>query len=165
MMAGVREWLLALVSVCLLCALADAMMPQGPVRKVGRLVCGLTLLCALLAPLSRLDLEGGQAWVEEYFAGLERREQELQEQVNAGTKDIIEEKYEAYIVDKAKQAGIVCTVRVTCQPGEDGLMTPFQVELAGSFTDQVQSTLTQLIQEELLVPPERQTYYNEEELP
>ena len=165
MIEGVRSWLLSIIAVCLLCALADALMPRGPVKKAGRLVCGLVLLCAMLAPLPGLQLETGQAWLEDYFAGLEQQKQNLKETADAGTKGIIEEQYSAYIVDKAKELDLVCQVRVTCRTDADGLTVPDGVEVAGRFSDEEQSRLTRIIEEELLVPPERQTYYSEEELP
>ena len=165
MMDGVRGWLLSVIAACLLCALADALMPQGPVKKAGRVVCGLVLLCVMLSPLPGLRLEEGQAWLEEYFAGLEQQKQELKEAADTGTKGIIEEEYGAYIVDKAKELGIICRARVTCRTGEDGLPVPDWVEVTGSFSDEEQSRLTRIIEEELLVPPERQAYYSEEELP
>ena len=165
MIEGVRSWLLSIIAVCLLCALADALMPRGPVKKAGRLVCGLVLLCAMLAPLPGLQLETGQAWLEDYFAGLEQQKQNLKETADAGTKGIIEEQYSAYIVDKAKELDLVCQVRVTCRTEADGLTVPDGVEVAGRFSDEEQSRLTRIIEEELLVPPERQTYYSEEELP
>lgn len=165
MMDGVRNWLLSVIAACLLCALAEALMPQGPVKKAGRLVCGLVLLCVMLSPLPGLRLETGQAWLEEYFAGLEQQKQEWKEAADVGTKGIIEEQYGAYIVDKAKGLGIVCRARVTCRTGEDGLPVPDVVEVTGQFSDEEQSRLTQIIEEELLVPPERQVYYSEEELP
>ena len=40
MIEGVRLWLLSILTVSLVCALADAMMPAGAVKKVDRLVCG-----------------------------------------------------------------------------------------------------------------------------
>ena len=165
MMDHVRGWLLTLIALCLLCALAEALMPRGPVKGAGRLVCGLALLCALLSPLPGLRLEAGQDWLEDYFRGLEEQEAALEEQVNTGTKGIIEEKYAAYIVDKAEQEGIVCAVRVTCGTGADGLLVPSLVELAGDFTDQDQSRLTGIITEELQVPAGQQIYYSGEELP
>ena len=165
MIEGVRSWLLSIIAVCLLCALADALMPRGPVKKAGRLVCGLVLLCAMLAPLPGLQLETGQAWLEDYFAGLEQQKQNLKETADAGTKGIIEEQYSAYIVDKAKELDLVCQVRVTCRTDADGLTVPDGVEVAGRLSDEEQSRLARIIEEELLVPPERQTYYSEEELP
>ena len=58
-MGAVRSWLLTVIAASLICALADALMPPGAVRRVGRLVCGLVLLGAILTPLARLDLSGG----------------------------------------------------------------------------------------------------------
>ena len=165
MMDGVREWLLGLIVLCLLCSAAEALMSRGPVKGAGRLVCGLALVCALLSPLPGLRLEEGTVWLEDYFRSLEEREEVLEEQVSAGTKAIIEEKYAAYIVDKANEEGIACTVRVTCAAGEDGLAVPSLVELAGDFTDGAQSRLTQIITEELQVPMDRQVYYSGGELP
>ena len=56
MIGAVRSWLLAVTAVSLLCALAGALMPKGPVERVGRLVCGLVMLAAVLSPLARPDL-------------------------------------------------------------------------------------------------------------
>lgn len=165
MMDGARGWLLTIISASILCALADSLMPAGAVKRVGRLVCGLVLLCAVLSPLAELDLAGGQDWLEDYFAGLELRQAELGSQVNEGMKVIIEEKYAAYIVDKAAEMGLTCTVRVSCRMGEDGLYVPDRMAAAGSFSDVEQSRLTQIVQEDLGVPLERQVYYNEEGSP
>ena len=71
MMAGLRSWLLALVAASLICALADALMPKGAVKRVGRLVCGLVLASAILSPLAGLDVESGQSWLERHLASVE----------------------------------------------------------------------------------------------
>lgn len=162
MMDGARGWLLTIISASILCALADSLMPPGAVKRVGRLVCGLVLLCAVLSPLAGLDLAGGQDWLEGYFAGLELRQAELEQQVNEGMKVIIEEKYAAYIVDKAAEMGLTCTARVECRAGEDGLYVPDRVEVAGCLSDVEQSRLTQTVETDLGVPLERQAYYKEE---
>ncbi len=165
MMDGVRGWLLSIIAASILCALADSIMPPGSVKRVGRLVCGMVLLCVVLAPVSRLDLKGGQGWLDSYFAGLEVRKAELNEQVNEGMKVIIEQQYAAYIVDKAEEMGLSCTARVSCRAGEEGLYVPDTVQVAGIRSDVEQSRLTQMIQEKLGVPLERQVYNCEEELP
>ena len=53
MMGAVRSWLLAVIAVSLLCAVAEALMPSGAVKRVGRLVCGLVLVGAILSPAAR----------------------------------------------------------------------------------------------------------------
>jgi stage III sporulation protein AF len=128
-------------------------------------VCGLVLLCAVLGPLARLDISGGQQWLDDYFLQLNLREKELEGQVNEQMKIIIERQYAAYIVDKAAEMGLSCTARVTCRVGEDGLFVPDTTEVALFCTDQEQSRLTQDIAQQLGVPMQRQTYYSEEELP
>lgn len=164
-MDEVRGWLLAIISASILCALADSIMPSGAVKRVGKLVCGMVLLCVVLNPVAHLDIRGGQGWLEDYLSGLEVRKTELDEQVNEGMKVIIETRYAAYIVDKAEEMGLTCTARVSCRVEEDGLYVPDAVQVAGIRSDVDQSRLAQMIQEDLGIPLERQVYDCEEELP
>ena len=60
MMGAVGRWLTAVIAVSLLCAAADALMPQGAVKWAGRLVCALVLMGAVLSPLAELDGAEGQ---------------------------------------------------------------------------------------------------------
>ena len=55
-MDGMRTWLLSLIFAAVLCAVARALMPEGAVKRVGGLVCGLVLLSAALAPADVLDV-------------------------------------------------------------------------------------------------------------
>ena len=161
MMAGVGSWLLSITGASVLCALADGLMPAGPVRRVGRLVCGLVLLAVILAPLAQLDLEGGQRWLEEYHLGLEDRTQELERQVDEQMKTIIEQEYAAYIVDKAAEMGLTCTARVSCQAVEGGVYVPSQTQVAGVLSQAERDQISQMIQADLGVPAQRQFYYEE----
>ena len=165
MMGAVKSWLLAVISVSLLCAVADSLMPSGAVKRVGRLVCGLVLMGAILSPVANLDVDGGRRWLDSYFASVRVREAELEETVNGQMKVIIEEEYAAYILDKAAQLGLDCTVRVECRLSEDGLYLPHRTEVAGLGTAAAQKQLIQVIAEDLGVPAERQFYAEEEEMP
>ncbi len=158
MMAGVKMWLLSLLAACLVCGIADALMPQGAVKKVGRLVCGLVLILSMLTPVVHLDIDGGQQWLESYLAEVEQREGELEEQVRGGIKTIIEEAYAAYIVDKAAQLGVTCTVKVVCRVQEDGLYLPIQADITGVLSMQKQEQLSNILKEELGLPIEGQHY-------
>lgn len=163
MMGAVRSWLLAVISVSLLCAVAGALMPQGAVKRVGRLVCGLVLLAAILSPLAELDVEAGQRWLNSYLDSVDLRETELRETVNSQLKIIIEQKYAAYIVDKAAQLGLSCSARVECRETEEGLYLPIRAEVTGSWTVSAQGRLSQILSEELGIPIQSQIYINEEE--
>lgn len=165
MMGAVRGWLLAVIGASLICALADALMPPGAVRRVGKLACGLVLLAAVLSPLTRLDIADGQRWLEDYLASLDNREAELTETVNSQMKVIIEQEYAAYIVDKAAELGWTCTARVACERSEEGLYLPVRTEVTGPQTAGVPAQLVRSIAEDLGVPEEAQVYIDKEEMP
>lgn len=164
-MGAARGWLLAVISASLICALADALMPPGAVRRVGRLVCGLVLLGAILPPLASLDLSGGRRWLEDYLASLEDREAELTQTVNSQMKIIIEQEYAAYIVDKAAGLGLTCELRVECGLSEEGLYLPARAEVSGPLTEEEQAQVFRMIEEDLGVPESELLYITEEDVP
>lgn len=161
-MSGAQEWLLAVLSACILCAVAESLMPAGPVKRVGKLVCGLVLLCAFLSIAGGLDLEESHAWAQQWKSGLDVEKENLQDQLNEEMKVIIEEKCEAYIVDKAAQKGLACTARVSCRL-EGELWVPEEVWIQGGLSAEEKQWLRECIQEDLGVSPDRQIYEGGEE--
>ena len=158
-MEVVRAWLLSLIAVSLLCASAGALMPKGAVRQVGRLVCGLVMLAAILSPVARLDAAEGRRWLAGYFASVEQRRAGLEETVNNQMKHIIEGEYAAYIVDKAAELGLTCTAQVECQRSAEGLYLPVRTEVTGMLTEDIRIQLVRTIAEALGVPERAQVYY------
>ena len=164
-MDGMRTWLLSLIFAAVLCAVARALMPEGAVKRVGGLVCGLVLLSAALAPAVRLSPAAAEAWLSQLSAGREEGEAELRRALEAGMKDIIEREFAAYIVDKAAEWGLTVTAEVECAASEDGLYLPCRAEVAGPLSQADRSRLTGMIREDLGIPEEGQTYHTGEELP
>lgn len=162
MMGAVGRWLTAVISVSLLCAMAGALMPQGAVKQVGRLVCGLVLLAAILSPLRELDVDAGRRWLDSYLDSTGQWEAALKETVNRQMKTIIEEECAAYIVDKAAQLGLRCTLRVECRETEESLYLPLRAEVRGPLSDSDQTLLIRLIAEDLGIPEEEITIDKEE---
>ena len=140
-------YLKSILAVGILCAVSDTLMPEGPVKRVGKLVCGMVLLCTVLSPMAGLDLTEATQWLEEYFAGLDMETMNLEEQVGAHTKGIIEEECAAYILDKAAQHGIICRVRVTCKGGEEEIWLPWEVEFLGAVSQSDRSFLSRIAEE------------------
>ena len=66
-----------------------------------------------------------------------------------GMKTIIEERYAAYIVDKAAGLGLSCAVRVTCEPDGEGLWMPVRAELTGAAAPEARAELAALLEAEL----------------
>lgn len=166
MMEALRNWLLALIAVSILCAAAESLIPTGGVKTVGQLVCGLVVLCVLVQPLAALRGYSIADWLEEYAQSLQMEEEHLEKQVNSNRKTVIEDCCATYISDKAAELGTPCRVQVQCSMQADGLYLPESVQLWGDFDAVAQSRLTQLLETELGIPTDQQTYYlAKEEMP
>ena len=162
MMGAVRGGLRAVIAVSLLCAGADALMPPGAVRRVGRLVCGLVLLAAILSPLRELDVDAGRRWLDSYLDSTGQWEAALKETENRQMTSLTAEDSAAYILAKAAQLGQRCTLRVECRETVEGLYLPLRAEVCGPLSDSDQTLLIRLIAEDLGIPEEEITIDKEE---
>ena len=158
MMELLRAWLTGITAAAILCSLANSLMPEGAVRRVGKLACGLVMLAAVLRPLVEVEALSPGDLLEDYQAQAAVQTQELEEERNTALKSIIEQEFAAYIVDKAAQMGAACTAQVTCRLGEDGVFLPQSAAVRGSFTLQQQEDLARILEEELAIPRARQSY-------
>ena len=140
MMDLVGNWLTGVTAAAILCALANSLMPDGPVRRVGRLACGLAVLAAVLGPVLRLEPMEPEAWLEEYGQVMAVQRQEL-EQTRAET------------------------ARVTCagEGGENWL--PDRVTVRGTLTPSQREALSREIRTGLGIPETHQSFETEEESP
>lgn len=161
-MSTLKSWLLSVLTVSLFCAVAQAVMPKGAVGKVGKLVCGLALVCAVLWPAAKLDPDLGEDWLRDWRQRVKDEQIHLQEQVGGHARQVIEARCAAYIVDKAAEHGAVCTARVRCRAVEGGLYVPDSAEVTGSLSEAEETRLRRLVAHELGIPAERQTYRREE---
>lgn len=150
---------MAVIAVSLLCAAADSLMPPGAVKKVGKLVCSLSVLCVTISPLSAMRGASLTDRIEDFSGQIGELRAELEEETGQNQKAVIEEHCAAYISDKAAELGIVCRVEVDCVPHPDGLWLPACVRLWGDFNDVAQSRLTGLLEGQLGIPAAEQSYY------
>ena len=146
--------LMSILSACMLCAVAEAMLPNGPVRQAGKLVCGLVLLCAVLTPVIRLDWEGNSQWLEKNLFEVEQAKGDLENVVMQEWKTVIEEECATYIESKATELGISCDVSVICKQDEDGTWLPKQAVIEGVGEESVQRELARILGQELNIAVE-----------
>lgn len=161
MMGFVRSWLLGVTAAALVLALAEALAPEGSVKKVGRLAGGMALLLAAAGPvLEALDGNLLASAVEGWRDRSQRYERELEENNERFYLAIIEEETAAYVMDKARELGFECAVEVTCGYDENGVPCPWEVAARGQWAPEQRARLERLLEEELGVPARRQ-YYEE----
>lgn len=158
MIGAVREWLSAVVAVAMLLTVAQALTPEGTIRKIASFTGGLILLVTLLQPvlgadLSRLDLN-----LDTYGQAIQERQAELEEAGSMELTERIETQTAAYISDKADALGLTVTVRVETQPGASGVPVPWSAEVTGPRSE----ALAAYIEEELGIPRGRQIWHEVE---
>ncbi len=137
-------------------------MPEGSVKAVSRLGCGLLLFLVLVRPAlgggyERLleELHSWQSEAAEETERLNRLELSLEE-------TIIAEEAAAYLQAEAGEQGIPCSVTVTCAQSGDGLTLPAAVEITGVTQEAQREALRTLIQEALALS-EEQIHFTEAE--
>ena len=156
-----RTWVLGVTAASLVIAVAEAVMPRGTVKKVGKLTGGLILVLVLLRPLGGLDYQDLYDRVTSLPAGSLTQET-LEEETNRFLEQGIEEELAAYIAEKGNALGCSCTAQVDCVQDPSGVPIPVWVTVTGTFTPAQKETLQTLIAQDLGVGPEAQQHISEE---
>lgn len=153
-MTILKDWLLSVTAAALAVALAQAVTPEGTVKKVGALVGGMVLLLVLVKPVLAIDLEDLADLTASYLPQTET-EIDQGEQI---MKSLIAQKTSAYIVDKGAALGLTCQAVVTVETDESGWPVPWAAEIFGSFSPEERSALSEALEGELGIPPSRQSF-------
>ncbi len=160
MTEALRAYLLSIVAAALLTSILLALTPKGPVHRALSFLSGIVLILTALGPAARLDLDA----IAESLSGLrigsmqafpENDEQDL-------LAAIIKEDAESYIWDKAAAVGFTPSeVAVEVRSGET-YPYPYAAEVHGSYTEAQRRRVSALLEAELAIPAERQTWRTEE---
>ena len=153
-----RNWLVGITAAAIVLALADGLMPEGSVKRIGKFAGGLLMMLAIIRPVLSLDydvLAGSIAnyryEVQEYSTSLEVENERLK-------KIIIEDRTGAYIRDKAVELGISCTVSVQCRVDENDQLYPASVTVCGDMTQKQMEELMRTIEMDIAIPSEQQKF-------
>lgn len=156
-----RTWILSVTVSAMVIAAAQALMPEGAVKRAGRLTGGLILVLGLMQPLVSMDYGDLYDLVTALPVGAVTQ-QDLEAQTYDSMKEIIEAELATYIVDKGEELGFACTAQVTCEMGSGNVPVPACAAVTGSLTPAQQSALSDWMASDLGIPPEAQTYRNGE---
>lgn len=153
MIAALREWLLCVTCAALLSAAAEALMQDSAVKAVGKLVCGLLLIFAVLHPLKENATDLTQNWAYHRLQ-LEEETLRLQSRTEEQMKQVIEAKMSAYSMDKAAQSAIECEIKVYCQMA-DGVFLPQSAQITGVNSGEDMARVAAILTQELGIEPEQ----------
>lgn len=155
----IRNWILSLTATALFCAISLAIAPKGRATGVLRLVCGIALALALIAPLVEVDLSAYTDVLTSFSQTYRDVTSEAEDQAESLYRGIIEEECAAYIWDKAERFGIeLLSVSVTAE--WDDVTENWLPHAASicSAPDTDTAALSAAIETELGIPAEQQEW-------
>ena len=157
MTGALTDWVRALCGAAVICAAAMALCPDGRVKRVLRLVCGLVMACALLSPVLELDFDAYSRALARYGEEARRTAEGAQEEARELNRSVIEAECAAYILDKAEALGLgACEAAVQADWDAEGFWVPRRgsVRRTGGYD----AALSAAIEAELGIPAERQEW-------
>lgn len=154
----IRKYLLSVIAAALLSSLVLSLIPNGTIQKVIRMGCGLLLTICLLSPLLRLDASNMASYFSELQILSDEAAFDISLQNEEVVRDIIKQKAETYIWDKAKSLGIeLQRVEVTIHHDK---ITPYpeSVRITGFCREAEKTMLARFIEDNLAIPNAQQEY-------
>ena len=159
MMEAIRQWIVRLTCAAIVSASALALTPEGSVKKVVRLVCGILTVTVLLSAAVTFDLEAFSRSAAQYQTEAEQITGLARQQTEQLLRRSIEERCAAYIWDKACDMGINLTkAEVSAAWSEDGYWYPVGAVIEGEYTPEQQLSLASAVEAELGIEKGKQTW-------
>ena len=152
MMEGLRQYVLSVTAAAMICGVLSTLVNDGNTKTLIRFIFGLFLTLAVVRPFAG----AGFAQLKEMELPLEMQYGDAavlgEEMARTALADIIKERAEAYILDKAAQMDADIQAEVTVGSGDPPL--PVAASIFGNLTSDVRSQLQLFLDEELGIPKE-----------
>jgi len=152
-----RNWLAGIVAAGLISAVAQALTPQGALRKITRLACGLLMMAALVRPLLSFDMSG----IDVFSLTPMQNTGGFEQSRDQHTKALIEGQTATYIKTRLASRGVAARVSVMAQiPDAGGYPLPYAVtvDTGGRLSAGERIDWITWVAETVGIPPERQTF-------
>ena len=159
-MNDLRRYLFSLTAAALLCSLVRALVPDGRMKRICTLFCGIFLAMTALSGLAGWELTDVAGQLSKIQMEAEQARTGVEIKNREALCAIIKRKTEAYILDKAAALGCSITAEVTVESG-GAYPYPSGVRITGTFTPQQKQALSEDLEENLAIGKEQQTWSNE----
>ena len=156
-MDALGKYILSVISAAILYSLIHSLLDKkSSASALLQLIGGLFLSFTVIAPVADVDftpfLELQWNFVSQGNNIVAEGEQFAQEQM----REIIKQRCEAYILDKAMSCQTSIQVDVTLS--DDGIPAPASVKLEGNISPYAKRTMQQWLQDEMGIPKENQIW-------
>ena len=155
-MQDIREYLLGVIAAACICAIVTQIPGKSSFPGVViKLIAGIFMLLSLVSPLTDVRLKPISA-----ITDVSRQANEITASAEDSTREsiaqIIKERTQAYILDKAESLGADLSVEITLS--EDSIPTPVGVSISGNISPYSKKILSQTIAQDLGIDTEAQIW-------
>lgn len=156
-MDSIREYLLSIIAAAFVCSVVNAITPKDCTQRgFIRMMCGLFLAITAISPFTSIKINN----LYDYWSGIQTESDQIimqgESMANNAYCDIIKERSEAYILDKASVMGLNIEVEVTLSDTVPS--SPYSVEITGAISPYSKKKLQEIIANDLAIPEERQKW-------
>lgn len=155
-MNALRAYLLAVAAASLLAGVVLSLLPQGRMHGIVRLVGALIIVLTVVSPVLKLEIDTMPVGSEEIHTDASDIQERALEESELLFSQLIKERCEAYILDKADQMGLELEVQIIM--GHDGYPHPIGVKLSGDISSADARSLGAAIEQELGISIQQQEW-------
>ena len=156
-MDGIREYVVGVVAAALLCGAVTALAgKKGVVGVAVKLLAGLLMVMAVIAPVSSISFGHWFGWAEDIHTNGDQIVADGEKMAMDTLRESITSQLEAYILDEARSLG--CQLEVEVILSTDDLPVPKRVVLSGSVSPYAKQVISQLLTEDLEIAQEEQIW-------
>ncbi len=156
MMESLKTYLLSVVAVCLIAAIAGALVKNPLIGKILRLVSGILVLLVVVSPLLEVDLDTIATAMRENFSSDSSMLEDVRESSQRQLAEQIKRATELHIEQTAANMGVLIQAKV--RVNDDKIPTPISVEMIGVLEAEELATLSEYIAKNIGIPKERQEW-------
>ena len=150
----IGKYLISISASAMLLSVSQTLLPKGAVRQIAGFVGGLLVILSVLSPVVALDVDDISQYIPVFSF------QPKTEAITGGEEilsDIIKQRCQSYILDKAN--GLGAELKVAVALSEDAPYPyPVSVVLTGCVTPEQQKELTEEISLEMGISPQQQEW-------
>lgn len=129
---------------------------KGTNATLTKLIAGLFLVFTMIQPLVSLDFSGLTDWTDQYSADASAAVAAGGQITRKALSELIKQRTETYILDKAQALNMVLEVEVTLS--DDDIPIPVKVRLNGKASPYAKGRLQAIITEDLGIEKENQIW-------
>jgi len=152
-MEGIPQYLISVTAAALFCGIINSFtMKKSTGSTIIKLLTGLLMVVTVLSPWPNIDLREFTDYTLDLSADAQEAMSVGEVYAKSQTQEIINQRTQAYILDKAALLGIEVNVAVTLDDGSPP--KPRGVTISGEASPYAKNVLQQYIESNLAIPKE-----------